>query len=127
MPEPFFGLKFWSDLLSQGLAGMLGAVVGATVAFRFERRKSREELDDRRLREANELSERRAAAGNLAIFTLAKIYSDLWNYRSQIVDPAQDFSEIGARFQLREFDYSAKGILDNEPRRLVRDEQRIGL
>jgi hypothetical protein len=39
----------------------------------------------------------------------------------------EDFAEIGARFQLREFDYSAKGILDNEPCRLVSDEKRIGL
>jgi hypothetical protein len=43
MVEPFFGFKFWSDLLSQGLAAMLGAVAGATIAFTYERRKSREE------------------------------------------------------------------------------------
>jgi hypothetical protein len=138
MFEPFFGLKFWSDLLSQGLAGMLGAVVGATVAFRYERRKSREELDDRRLREANELSERRAAAGNLAIFTLAKIYSDLWNYRSQIIDPARNapapWHSLGAynltmtdghKFDIPSIAFLFRSIDQTMPLRLTIEEARF--
>jgi hypothetical protein len=108
--EAIFGPKFWAEFIRDALAAIAGAGVGswlgARFAFDLERRKAgdehreaaekrKEALEEaaKRHREESEataldLAERRATAGNLAVFTLAQIYNDLLAYERQFMVPA---------------------------------------
>jgi len=83
--------KFWSDLISQAIAGIIGAtagaLIGATVAFRLERSKAKEDRQIQATKDAAEMRARRAAAGNLAMFTLTRIQNDLVSYNGQFLVP----------------------------------------
>ncbi len=91
VPEPTFGLNFWVDFLKEALAAIagVGAWLGAHFAFGLERRKAAEDRKAAAAGAAAELAERRATAGNLAIFTLSQIHNDLLLYDLQLLAPAK--------------------------------------
>jgi hypothetical protein len=90
--EAAFGLKFWADFAKDSVAAIagagVGALLGARYAFGLERRKATAEHDAAARSAALDLAERRAMAGNLAVFTLAQIYNDLVAYERQLLSPA---------------------------------------
>jgi hypothetical protein len=93
MPTETFQLLPWAaDFLKETGAAIAGAGVGAWLgaryAFRLERGKAAAEHEAAAHAAANELANRRATAGNLALFTLGQIYNDLLLYDRQFLAPA---------------------------------------
>ena len=90
--ESPFGPKFWADLTAAAVAGvissLIGALVGASVAFRHERQKAKADREIQAKKDADKLRSTRAAAGNLAMFTLARIQNDVLTYNTQFLAPA---------------------------------------
>jgi hypothetical protein len=88
-PEPIIGVKFWADFASQALAAIagagVGALLGAKYAFGLERTKAQTEKVAAAERLASEQRRQHAVAGNLAVFTLAKIHNDLLTYNQQFM------------------------------------------
>jgi hypothetical protein len=92
-PEIVIGAKFWADFASQALAAIagagVGALLGAKYAFGLERTKAQAEKVAAAERFAIEQRRQHAAAGNLAVFTLAKIHNDLLTYNQQFMVKAK--------------------------------------
>jgi hypothetical protein len=91
--EQAFGIKFWADFASGAVAAIagagFGAWIGARSAFNLERRKAHHDriLAEERARVA--LNEQHAAAGNLAMLSLALIYNDLITFDAQALAQAK--------------------------------------
>lgn len=85
-------MRFWMELLRDVIAAIagagFGAWLGARLAFSLERAKSAEAHSDERERSARELLSVRAAAGNMAMFALARMHNDLVTFKRQCVDEA---------------------------------------
>jgi hypothetical protein len=90
MAEPSLLVKFGSDLLSQGLDALAGAVVGARIAFYFERQKAAEDRKLIERRERQREIDREALAGNMALFTLTQMYNTLLNFWRQRIEQWRD-------------------------------------
>lgn len=90
MAEPSILLKFAEDLASQGLAALMGAAAGATLAFHFERRRAQEDQRRTVRREQKREVDSEALAGNMALFTLTRMYNTLLNFWRQRIEPWRD-------------------------------------
>jgi hypothetical protein len=70
----------------------VGAWLGAKYAFGLERQKAIEHRAEAAEAAAQELAAKRAAAGNLGVFTLAQIYNDMLTFKTQLLDQAKKSS-----------------------------------
>lgn len=90
--DALFGARFWADFIKEAVAAVAGAGVGAWLgaksAFALERSKARAEHLEAARTEAHLLADRRQAAGNLAVFTLARMRNDLVTYKCHVYDEA---------------------------------------
>ncbi len=119
MAEPSLLVKVGSDLISQGLAALIGAAVGARIAFHFERQKAAEDRKQIESRERRREIDREALAGNMALFTLTQMYNTLLNFWRQRIEQWRDDPLLwymmppGGEPSLEgiEFDYTALAFL----------------
>ncbi len=88
--EPTIWMRFAEDLASQGLAALMGATAGARLAFYFERRRAQEDQRRSDRREEKRESDREALAGNMALFTLSRMYNAQLNFWRQRMEPWRD-------------------------------------
>src|SRR5689334_20275680 len=87
MCEPSFWLKFASDLASQGIAALTGAAAGAWLAFSFARKQASADRQLLESREQKRERDREALAGNVAMFTLTRMYNTLLTFFRQRIEP----------------------------------------
>jgi len=94
LPEAAFGLKFWADFVREAVAATagagIGALLGARYAFRLERHRAAEERAQRETHERKLERDRQALAGNIAMFTLSRMYNTLLNFYQQRIEPHLD-------------------------------------
>lgn len=92
-PEFASLLGYCAAFVREALAAIAGAGVGAglgaRLAFRHERSKATEDRQRAERAAAVDLANRRATAGNLAIFALSQMHNDLLLFRSQLLEVAQ--------------------------------------
>jgi hypothetical protein len=89
VPEPSLWVKFGSDVLSQGIAALVGATAGASLAFLIERKKSAEDRVQQEARELKRERDQQALAGMVAMFTLTRMYNTLLNFFRQRIEPVR--------------------------------------
>ncbi len=119
MQEPSLWMKFLTDLASQGLAALFGAGGGAWLAFAFARRQAAEDRERLEAGEQRKERDREALAGNVAMFTLTRMYNTLLTFFRQRIEPWRTeplqwyFLPPGGELSLEEigFDYSALAFL----------------
>jgi len=75
------------ELAGNFVTTLLGVGLGAWLAFKIDRRKSREERELAERNRRDEESARRASAVNLAIHQLSRMYSAMMQFRNEVVDP----------------------------------------
>ena len=79
---------FVRDTLAAVAGAGFGAWLGARVAFRFARTQAIADRQEAAGLAASELAERRATAGNLAMFALSQMHNDVLFFRGQLLGPA---------------------------------------
>lgn len=84
--------EYFADFLRDTIAAVagagFGAWLGAKLAFRFARTQANADRQQATNLAAVELAERRATAGNLAIFALSQMYNDMLLFSRQLIGPA---------------------------------------
>jgi hypothetical protein len=75
--------KAWVDLGVAAIGAFFGTLAGALIALRSDRSKREREKEDRII-----------TAANLTMFQLGRVFTYLWNYQQNVIDPHEQSPAI---------------------------------